>query len=84
MGALFRSGLDEYGSPGFVFDPAKSVFVNCPFDREYVPLLDAIILSVVCCGFLPRSAVETGSVSTPRLDRITGALFTSKYPSVPT
>jgi hypothetical protein len=79
VGAPFFSGLDEYGTPNFVFDRAKSVFINCPFDGEYVPLLDAIIFSVVCCGFLPRSAVESGRVSTPRLDRITGALFSSKY-----
>jgi hypothetical protein len=79
VGSSCRSELDRYGTPDFTFDAAKSVFINCPFDDEYAPLLDAIVLSTVCCGFLPRSAVESGRVSVPRLDRISAALFSSKY-----
>ncbi|HTI92179.1 MAG TPA: hypothetical protein VL727_16410 [Puia sp.] len=30
-----------------------SVFINCPFDDEYVPILRAIIYTVYRCGFSP-------------------------------
>jgi hypothetical protein len=55
-----------------------SVFVNAPFDKEYVDLFDALIFVMVCCGFLPRSAIET-SGGIPRIDRILNALTSSKY-----
>jgi hypothetical protein len=59
--------------------PEKSVFINCPFDREYAPLFDAIVFATVCCGFIPRSALESGDVAEPRLARITRAIFNSRY-----
>ena len=59
--------------------PAKSVFINCPFDQEYAPLFDAIVFATVCCGFMPRSALESGDVAESRLDRITRAIFNSRY-----
>ena len=60
-------------------DPAKSVFINCPFDAEYAALFDAIVFATVCCGFTPRCALESGDVADPRLSRITGAIFSSRY-----
>jgi hypothetical protein len=59
--------------------PGRSVFINCPFDKAYEPLLRAIVLGSVACGFVPRSALETGSVAEPRLDRILAALFSANY-----
>ena len=56
-----------------------SVFINCPFDSAYRPLFDSIVLAVVACGFTPRSAVESGTVSDSRIDRIRKALFESRY-----
>lgn len=57
----------------------NSVFINCPYDELYAPIFDAIVLATACCGFLPRCAVETGSTSVSRMDRITKAIFASKY-----
>lgn len=65
--------------PAVPFDPAKSVFINCPFDPEYAPLFDAMIFATVCCGFTPRSAIESESVGEPRMDRILHAIFESRY-----
>lgn len=56
-----------------------SVFINCPFDGEFAPHFDAIVFSTICCGFLPRCAVEAGSSATPRMDRIVSAITSSKY-----
>jgi hypothetical protein len=56
-----------------------SVFVNCPYDPEFRPLFDAILFSVICCGFVPRCAMESGSASLSRMDRIVHAMRASKY-----
>jgi hypothetical protein len=56
-----------------------SVFINCPFDSGYRPLFDSIVLAAVACGFTPRSAMESGTVSDSRIDRIRKALFASRY-----
>jgi len=60
-------------------DPSRSVFINCPFDPRYAKLFDAILFATVCCGFSPRSALDSGSVGEPRLARITRAIFSSRY-----
>lgn len=69
----------RFGEGDLALDPSKSVFINCPFDADYAPLFDAIVFATVCCGFMPRSALESGTVSEPRLARILQALFSSKY-----
>ncbi len=69
----------RFGEGDLALDPSKSVFINCPFDADYAPLFDAIVFSAVCCGFMPRSALESGTVSEPRLHRILRAMFNSKY-----
>jgi hypothetical protein len=67
------------GKQGLETDPSKSVFINCPFDGDFTSRFDAIVFATVCCGFLPRCAFETGSIAEPRMDRITRAIFSSKY-----
>jgi hypothetical protein len=69
----------RFGEGELALAPAKSVFINCPFDSAYAPLFDAIVFSTVCCGFMPRCALESGTVSEPRLARVTRAIFESKY-----
>lgn len=56
-----------------------SVFINCPYDKDYIPIFDALVFATVCCGFLPRCAVESGCMAQPRMDRITQAILASKY-----
>jgi hypothetical protein len=74
-----RSRRPQFGKGPLAAAPAKSVFLNCPYDAGFRERFDALVFSVVCCGFLPRSALETGSVAEPRMARITRALFESKY-----
>ncbi len=61
--------------------PARdtSVFINCPFDDDYRPTMDAIVFATVCCGFLPRSAMESGTVAIPRMERIVKCVLSSRY-----
>src|SRR5271157_4667689 len=67
------------GEGELTLDPSRSVFINCPFDAAYAPIFDAIVFATVCCGFMPRSALESGTVAEPRLARITRAIFNSRY-----
>lgn len=74
-----RGRRSHFGRGELAIDPATSVFINCPFDTEYSPLFHAIIFATTCCGFLARSALETGSVAESRMDRIANAVFSSRY-----
>lgn len=57
----------------------KRVFINCPFDREYLPTFDALVFTVVCCGFEPASAIESDDVARSRVRRIFDGLRGAKY-----
>jgi hypothetical protein len=51
-------------------DYTNSVFINCPFDGEYLPLFHAIIFTVFDCGYIARSAREVDDSSEVRIDKI--------------
>ena len=36
----------------------RRVFINCPFDNDYLPVLQAIAFAVIDCGFSPRLAIQ--------------------------
>jgi hypothetical protein len=53
----------------------RQVFINCPFDRAYRPLLRALLFAVHDCGFRARSALEvedSGEVRVHKIIRIIG------------
>jgi hypothetical protein len=47
-----------------------NVFINCPFDAAYRPMLDAIVFTVHDAGFWARSALEVVDSAQYRLDKI--------------
>lgn len=57
----------------------KSVFINCPYDEEYAPILQAIAFCVVYLGFSPRLAPENADNAAARLDRIVELVRGSKF-----
>lgn len=65
--------------PAWAAHPDLTVFVNCPFDEEYRESLDAIIFTCLHAGFLPLLAGSTGSVATPRIQRVLEGLAWSRY-----
>jgi len=69
----------HFGESELKTERSTSVFINCPFDAEYLPIFDSIVFATACCGFLPRCAIESGSTSVPRMNRITQAICASKY-----
>lgn len=56
-----------------------NVFINCPFDDEYLPLLRPLLFSVIYLGFTPRIALETLDSGAPRFEKIVSLVKQSKF-----
>ena len=56
-----------------------SVFINCPFDEDYEPILQAILFCIVYLGFQPRLARERSDSAENRLEKIRELIEQSKY-----
>jgi hypothetical protein len=50
--------------------PSASVFINCPFDKQYQPLFEAIVFCVSACGFVPRCTLELTDAGDVRIENI--------------
>ena len=57
----------------------RNVFINCPFDEQYYPLLRPLLFTVIYLGFTPRIALERLDSSEPRILKIIGLIQESKY-----
>lgn len=55
------------------------VFINCPFDKDYAPLFDALIFGVLACGFRPRSARELDDGGQARIEKLYGIIEECRY-----
>ena len=60
-------------------DFERNIFVNCPFDKDYEPILQAILFCVLFLGFKPRIALESNDSSQSRLAKISKLIYESKY-----
>lgn len=63
--------------PDYSFE--RCVFINCPFDENFEPLLQAIMFAVVYLGLTPRLASERSDGGENRLDKIRGLIEASKF-----
>lgn len=57
----------------------RNVFINCPFDEKYGPILHAITFAVHLANLTPRSALEDGDSGSVRLHRIYKLIEDCKY-----
>jgi hypothetical protein len=57
----------------------KNVFINCPFDPDYQPLLYALVFAVHDCGFVARSALEVVDTGEVRIQKIQRLIRDSRY-----
>src|SRR5579883_2734156 len=48
----------------------RSIFINCPFDAEYRPLLRAMCFTILACGYVPRCALDFSDSGTVRFTEI--------------
>ncbi|MGA9995775.1 MAG: hypothetical protein WBP93_10185 [Pyrinomonadaceae bacterium] len=57
----------------------KDVFINCPFDDQYLTLFNAIVFTVHDMGFRPRCALEARNAGQIRLHKILDIISECKY-----
>jgi len=57
----------------------KNVFVNCPFDQQYLPLLRPLLFTIIYLGLKPRIALEAMDAGQARLDKIVGLIADSRF-----
>ena len=56
-----------------------SVFINCPFDDQYRPLLKILIFTLVNYGMVPRIALENSDSGKARITKILQLINECKY-----
>ena len=67
-------------SRGLVPTPReKSVFVNCPFDEDYHPLLRPLLFTIVNLDFTPRIALERSDSGELRLTKLVDLIRSSGF-----
>ncbi|MDE0095402.1 MAG: hypothetical protein OXS40_03330 [Gammaproteobacteria bacterium] len=57
----------------------RNVFVNCPFDKDYDPILQAILFCLVRFGLKQRIASERSNAAESRIDKIRELIQASRY-----
>lgn len=58
---------------------ATHVFLNCPFDLNYLPVFRALVFAVFDLGFFPRCSLEVDDSSESRLDKIMRMIEECRY-----
>lgn len=57
----------------------RNVFVNCPFDEEFYPLLRPLLFTIIYLGLKPRIALEDADSGQLRIDKIVQLVSESRY-----
>jgi hypothetical protein len=57
----------------------KCVFINCPFDKDYEGILQAMLFCIVYLGLSPRIATERMNSAEVRLTKLSELIVASKY-----
>lgn len=60
-------------------NPDVNVFINCPFDSEYQSLFNALVFTVIGCGFRVRCALEADDSGKTRIDKIYEIIGECRY-----
>ena len=58
---------------------AASVFINCPFDLNYRPMLFAATFAILDCGYQPRCAQEEEDGGAVRIEKIKQIIQDCKF-----
>ena len=48
----------------------RDVFINCPFDPEFLDIFRAIVFAVRACGFTPKTAQDENDGAKVRIEKI--------------
>ena len=57
----------------------KNIFINCPFDNEYLTLLKPLLFTVLDCSLEPRIASERSDSGEERIKKIKELIRESRY-----
>jgi hypothetical protein len=57
----------------------RCVFINCPFDTAYKPILDAILFTIHDCGFIACTALEDKGAGQTRIDKLRTLIADSRF-----
>lgn len=57
----------------------RQVFINCPFDDHYQPLLRALIFTILDCRLTPRIASEEVDSGLVRFEKIRGLILACRF-----
>ncbi len=57
----------------------RNVFINCPFDADYLPLARILVFCVLRCGFQPRIATERSDSGEVRVEKIRELIQSSRF-----
>lgn len=57
----------------------RNVFINCPFDADYRPILRPILFCIIALGLRPRIALERFDSAEPRLTKIIELIRESRF-----
>lgn len=57
----------------------KNIFINCPFDADYVLLLKALVFTIIFVGFTPKLTLENSDSSQTRITKISELISISKF-----
>jgi hypothetical protein len=57
----------------------KNVFINCPFDEDYVQLLRPLLFTILFLGFTPQLASQRSDAGEARIEKICKLIAGSKY-----
>ena len=57
----------------------RSVFINCPFDKSFEPILQAMLFCIVYLDMKPRIARERANAAEVRIEKIIELIQESRY-----
>ena len=60
-------------------DFGRSVFINCPYDRNFEPLLQAMLFCIVYLDMKPRIARERANAAEVRIEKIIELIEESQF-----
>lgn len=58
---------------------SNNVFINCPFDSNYKPLFNALLFTILDCGFIPRCAFEDSNAGLIRMQKLIAIMADCRY-----
>jgi hypothetical protein len=58
---------------------SNNVFINCPFDDEFLELRNALVFAIFDCGFTPRCALEEDNGGNVRATKIINLIEESMF-----